>query len=354
MSVKCYRFGAFVLDLPSMSLCGRQGAIELRPKSFNVLLYLLEHAGRLVTKDEVTAAVWADVTVTEDSLTRCISEIRRALADDAHSIIKTMSKRGYRLDVPVTMEPTFDHSSSHGHSGSIAAELAASGEVAAAKFADGLPSEVYPSPGDVTAVPPLARYGQSSLPIWGGVLVVVLGGLGWLSWPRPPKMQTSPTVPLQMMAVPTITVLPFNVFEDKAGGDRSTAGFADELRSELARAPRGYDLDIISTQDLRDTASPSGVNGLAKRVRYAVRGTTFNDGGNQRAVIRLVEDSDWKATLVGFVCGRPRASRIRQPDGRPDRTPIGRSSAHCRGCAAFSAQSRGGTLCPDGTCSTGF
>ncbi|NJO32251.1 MAG: adenylate/guanylate cyclase domain-containing protein [Rhodospirillales bacterium] len=65
-----------------------------------MLRYLAEHAGRVVTKNEVLKAVWADVTVTEESLTRCISEVRRAISDDAQQIIKTISRRGYLFDPP--------------------------------------------------------------------------------------------------------------------------------------------------------------------------------------------------------------------------------------------------------------
>ena len=62
-----------------------------------------EHAGQVASKDDVMASVWADVVVTEDSLTRCISEIRRAIGDDAQVLVKTVPKRGYRFDVPVTV-----------------------------------------------------------------------------------------------------------------------------------------------------------------------------------------------------------------------------------------------------------
>jgi class 3 adenylate cyclase len=75
--------------------------VDLRPKSFEVLRHLVEHAGRVVGKEEVIEAVWPDVTVTDESLTHCISEIRRALGDGSQRIIKTVSKRGYLFDVPV-------------------------------------------------------------------------------------------------------------------------------------------------------------------------------------------------------------------------------------------------------------
>src|SRR5262249_11380649 len=54
------------------------------------------------SKDEILGEVWAEVTVSEESLTRCISDIRQALGDEAQSYIKTVPRRGYQLAVPVS------------------------------------------------------------------------------------------------------------------------------------------------------------------------------------------------------------------------------------------------------------
>ena len=98
MSVKSIQFQSFVLDLDRFSLYGPSGRLDLRPKSFEVLRYLAEHASRLVTKDELIKAVWPGVAVTDESLTRCISDVRQVLGDESQSIIKTIPKRGYRFD----------------------------------------------------------------------------------------------------------------------------------------------------------------------------------------------------------------------------------------------------------------
>lgn len=69
--------------------------IELRPKSFSVLLYLVRNAGRLVAKGELMGFAWPDVVVTDDALTKCISDIRAALGDTGQTIVKTVPRRGY-------------------------------------------------------------------------------------------------------------------------------------------------------------------------------------------------------------------------------------------------------------------
>ena len=97
-------FGSLTLDLERLCLLGPVGPIRLRPKSFEVLRYLAEHAEQTVIKDELIAAVWPDVTVSEESLTRCISDVRLAIGDDAQRIIKTLPKRGYLLEGPVTRD----------------------------------------------------------------------------------------------------------------------------------------------------------------------------------------------------------------------------------------------------------
>src|SRR3954471_11145319 len=97
-----YKIGEYTLDVGQG--CLRRGDIEiaLRPKSFALLQHLITHAGRLVTKDELLSKIWPNVIVTEDSLTRCISEARTALGDPEQTAIKTVSKRGYFFAEPVT------------------------------------------------------------------------------------------------------------------------------------------------------------------------------------------------------------------------------------------------------------
>src|SRR5262249_47763631 len=96
-----FRFEDYTLDVTCGSLRNGEREIELRPKSFEVLRYLVENAGRLVSKDELIKAVWPKVIVTDDSLARCISEVRQAIGDDSQTMIKTVPRRGYRFAAAV-------------------------------------------------------------------------------------------------------------------------------------------------------------------------------------------------------------------------------------------------------------
>jgi TolB-like protein/Tfp pilus assembly protein PilF len=102
---RVYAFEGFTLDATCRSLRARNGDLDLRPKSFDVLCYLVEHAGVLVRKDEILRKVWAGIHVTDESLARCVSDIRRSLNDREQRIVKTVPGRGYLLAVPVSRVP---------------------------------------------------------------------------------------------------------------------------------------------------------------------------------------------------------------------------------------------------------
>jgi DNA-binding winged helix-turn-helix (wHTH) protein len=85
-----------VLDLACEALIDAEGRpVDLRPQAYQLLRYLASNAGRLVTKEELIKAVWPNVVVTDDSLVQAIGNVRRALGDERHEVIKTVSRRGY-------------------------------------------------------------------------------------------------------------------------------------------------------------------------------------------------------------------------------------------------------------------
>ena len=93
-----YHFDAFCLDPLRGALLGPDGTeLRLRPKPFALLRYLLENPGRLLGRDELIDTLWPGVVVTDDSLTQCISDLRRAFGDRAANVLRTLPKRGYML-----------------------------------------------------------------------------------------------------------------------------------------------------------------------------------------------------------------------------------------------------------------
>ncbi len=108
-----YRVGETEVD-PAASCLRRAGAEQvLRQKSFQVLLYLLEHRERLVTKEELIENIWEGAAVTDDALVQIIVDLRRALGDDSRQprFIRTIPKAGYRF-IGQVEELRMEHSAS--------------------------------------------------------------------------------------------------------------------------------------------------------------------------------------------------------------------------------------------------
>jgi len=98
-----YRFGPFQLDVRERRLSRGCDVIPLRLKVFDTLLVLVEHAGRLVTKQELLDTVWPETTVEENNLNHNVSVLRKALGERAtgQQYIETVPRVGYRFVAPV-------------------------------------------------------------------------------------------------------------------------------------------------------------------------------------------------------------------------------------------------------------
>jgi tetratricopeptide (TPR) repeat protein/DNA-binding winged helix-turn-helix (wHTH) protein len=112
-----YRLDGFEVDASQVCLKRDGEERHLRQKTFQVLLYLLEHRERLVTKDELIESIWADTAVTDNALEQCLAEIRKVLGDDSRNprFIKTVPRAGYRfiggvevVDTDKPVPPEFD------------------------------------------------------------------------------------------------------------------------------------------------------------------------------------------------------------------------------------------------------
>jgi DNA-binding response OmpR family regulator len=102
-----YRFGNYELDAQRCELrcAGQQVAIE--PKVFEVLVYLLQHRDRVVTKEELLEQCWPDTFVSEAALTQCLAKVRKTVQPEpaALPVIKTVYGRGYSFVAPITTLP---------------------------------------------------------------------------------------------------------------------------------------------------------------------------------------------------------------------------------------------------------
>lgn len=99
-----WHFGPFRLDVGQERLWRGKEVVRLTAKAWGVLRYLVDHAGQLVTKDELITAVWDTTYVSDAALAVCIRELRQALGDTAQTpqYVETVRGRGYRFVVSVT------------------------------------------------------------------------------------------------------------------------------------------------------------------------------------------------------------------------------------------------------------
>ena len=101
--LRCQKFGDFTVDRSDERLIGPDGPVKIGNKAFQVLVQLIDHQGKLLTKDALFSSVWDGTIVSESSLTSVIKELRKGLGDDPREprYIESVYGRGYRLIPPV-------------------------------------------------------------------------------------------------------------------------------------------------------------------------------------------------------------------------------------------------------------
>ena len=99
-----FRFGECVFDGRSLALSVAGVVVKLERKQLEVLFYLLQHAGEVVTKQELLDEVWSGRILSDAVLTKTMARLRQALGDEAQTIIKTVHGYGYRLVAAVQVE----------------------------------------------------------------------------------------------------------------------------------------------------------------------------------------------------------------------------------------------------------
>jgi DNA-binding response OmpR family regulator len=102
-----YHFGPYQLDGQRGELRCAHHPVVIEPKVFDVLVYLIEHRDRIVTKEELLEHCWAGTFVSEAALTRCLAKVRKAVEPEPAEapVIQTRYGRGYRFVAPVTVRP---------------------------------------------------------------------------------------------------------------------------------------------------------------------------------------------------------------------------------------------------------
>jgi len=247
-----FEFHGYKLDVQTRTLSRQQRQILLRPKSFDVLAYLVRNAGRLVAKDELLDAVWPNVIASDESLSRCISDIRKALDDHAKLFIRTVPGRGYQF----------------------------AGEVTAHSIAE--------PPSGATAKAHERRSIFPAALILPAILTVAAIAALWFA--LSPENSSEPAIRR------SIAVLPFRNNSPNTNIENFVTGLTSGLNSSLARIPEMLVISESSTRryknediDVRQVAKEMGVDhiltGTVQRSEDRVRISAQLSEGSGGAVV---------------------------------------------------------------------
>ena len=272
---RSYCFGRFEIDARSACLRYDSVLVSLRPKSFDVLIYLVRNRGRLVSKDELIDNVWSNVTVTDNSLVQCIKDIRQALGDAGQTAIETVPKRGYTF-VPavVEMDP---------------AEYAPSAVPAVVDRA-----ALSTIPEHTRAAPSANGPRRAALIVTGAITaaLVVLGVLWIASNPlnrqQPVAESATADRPVATKRL-SIAVLPFGASDEAGSGDYFSNGISEDIASALGRFS---DLAVASpgvTSQFRSVGASAEDIGRQLKIRYLVEGSIRRSGKQIQIAVRLTD-----------------------------------------------------------------
>jgi TolB-like protein/DNA-binding winged helix-turn-helix (wHTH) protein len=259
-----FRFDAFELDGQRRTLRRSGADVELRPLAFDALAFLVRHAGHIVTKDELIAAVWPGLVVTDDSIARCISDIRRALGDVEQKIIKTVPRRGYTLAVPTTMEGL--------------------------GFAQPEPAELA-----------VARTDRAPVASWlliVAVLAALSVSLSWAPWSAQQRAQVAAARPAL-----SIVVLPLASEGGDPAQDRLAAALTDEITVDLSRIPGTFVIARATADSYRGRSVDVRQVGRELGVRYVLDGGLLRLGDAVRLTLQLVDSESGRALWADRIDG---------------------------------------------------
>lgn len=229
LSHQQYFFGGFTLDLTIGCLLQGENEVKLRPKSFAVLKYLVENNGRLISKDQLIQAVWVDISVTDDSLVKCLKDIRHALRDETQQMIKTVPRRGYifaaKVSEKVAVAPVM----------TIAEETSGVQVIIEEETSGDRRLAALPTAKSIALLPEQRAAGLPRLTsaIKGHHWIVAAGGLLTLA------IVAAATVYLirPRETIDSIAVLPFVNGSNSAEAEYLSDGISDSLISSLSQSP---------------------------------------------------------------------------------------------------------------------
>lgn len=221
--------------------------VPLRAKALKMFAELLAHRGRVLSKDQLSELVWPGTIATDESIARCIADIRKALKDDTFRIVQTYPKRGYRLNAIVQTETTI-------------------------------------------AGPAFSRWKKKAV-----LLAALLGIAAIIVWPLMREDAANDANPLTLSAPrdglrKAIAILPFAATSDS---DQFLAnGLSDDLEIHLAEMSAIKLVSRGQVSSLVDVPQDRIALARSLNARYLVAGDVRADGVAIALSLRLIDGSD--------------------------------------------------------------
>ena len=242
-----YRFDEFLADPRTWKLSRDGHEIHLEPVVLELLFYLIENRGRLVTRQELMDTVWGDTVISDSALTKAAARLRKALGDDSatHRYLETVRSRGYRFIAAV---------------------------------------EEIDSPSESDLPPGKGRAKIVHGAVLAGAAVILVLVIVAVIWPN-----SLPDQVPEEQGIRSLAVLPLDNLTGDPGQDYFVEGLQDILITELSQI-RG--LRVTSRQStiryrnselpIIDIAAELGVDAI-------VEGSLLKKGGRIEVIVQLID-----------------------------------------------------------------
>jgi TolB-like protein/DNA-binding winged helix-turn-helix (wHTH) protein/Tfp pilus assembly protein PilF len=275
-----YRFDEFEVD-PSKRAFLRSGTpVLISPKAFDVLLYLVANAGRVVTKEELLRAIWPDSFVEESNLAQHVSWLRKGLADKSNYVV-TVPGRGYQFTAEVRTEVPphrsialiFDgrawplDAPASAENFAPGSELDRAGERSSSEDEAPVATQNHRNWKTVAAV---AAF---------GLVILVAGFFGYKKWAA---ARSRPPV--------SIAVLPFSNQTGDPAKEYVSDGVTEEMINGLTRVEGGKLKVIARTSAMSFKSSGKSAAEIAKElgVEYVLAGSVKAEGSRLHVTAELI------------------------------------------------------------------
>ncbi len=274
-----YSFGEFSLNAQGRVVRRGTEAVPLTRKAFDALLFLIQNAGRTVTKDELMQAVWPGSFVEDSNLTQTIFMVRKALDESTdRRYILTVQGEGYRFLVPVMEAAGGETETQKPETEKPETEKKVS--LALSTASDENETPLQPRP------PGLNGWRSAAIALAAGAFVLIVGLGIWL-W-RSPKEHVEQ--PRRIM----LAVLPFQNLTGDAAQEYVSDGLTEEMLTQLGNL-NPQRLGVIartSVMHYKDAHAPLDQIGRELNVQYVLEGSVRRQSDRVRITAQLIQVKD--------------------------------------------------------------